>query len=87
MMFTLLQNQHKLQLEAMAVGNKETMDGMMIRLNAILGGGSSRTSKRNKVTPPPAANANRGGIKEAKKVRCKKKLCPHCNIFVFNKPN
>jgi hypothetical protein len=40
-----------------------------------------------KLNAPPATNANRGGDKEAKKVKHKKKLCPHCNMFVFHKPD
>jgi hypothetical protein len=44
--FALRQDQHKLQLEAMATANKATMDAMMECMNAILGGGSGgRTSK------------------------------------------
>ncbi len=50
MMFALLQDQHKLQLEAMAMANKAMMDAMMEHMNAILGGGGDRTSKQNKET-------------------------------------
>jgi hypothetical protein len=87
MMFALLQDQHKSQLEAMAPANKVIMDAMMEHMSGIVGGGGSRTSERNKETLPPATNANRGGNKEAKKVKRKKKLCPRCNMFVFHKPN
>ncbi len=87
MMFALLQDQHKLQLEAMATANKVTMDAMMEQMNAILGSGSSRTSKQNKENTPPTTNATRGGDDEAKKVKCKKKLCPPCYMFVFHKPD
>ncbi len=38
-MFALLQDQPKLQLEAMATANKAMMDVMMERMNAILGAG------------------------------------------------
>jgi hypothetical protein len=71
----------------MTVVNKATMDEMMEHLNAILGGGNGRMSMQNKETPAPAANANRGGNEEVKMVKCKKKLCPHCNMFMFHKPN
>ncbi len=87
MTFALLQDQHKSQLEAMVVENKVAMDAMMECMNAILGGDGCRTSERNKETPPPATSANRGGNKEAKKVKFRKKLCPHCNMFVFHKPD
>ncbi len=76
MMFALLQDQHKSQLEAIAVVNKVTMDEMMECMNTILGGGGGRRSKGNKETPPPAANANRGGNEEAKKVKRKKNFAP-----------
>jgi hypothetical protein len=86
-MFPLLQDQHKLQLEAMATANKATMDAMMEHMNTILVAGGGRTSKRNKENTPPSTNANRGGSVEEKKVKPKKKICPHCNIFMFHKPN
>jgi hypothetical protein len=63
------------------------MDAMMEHMNAILGSGGSRMSKKNKENAPPATSANRGGGEKAKKVKCKKKLCPHCNMFVFHKPD
>jgi hypothetical protein len=88
MMFALLQDQHKMQLEAMAMANKAIMDAMMEQINAIFGGGSGgRASKQNKENTPPATNATRGGNKEAKKVKHKMKLCPHCSMFVFHKPD
>ncbi len=67
MMFVFLQDQHKLQLEAMAAGNKVTMDAMMERMNAILGGGGDRRSKHGKENTPPSTNANRGGNNKAKR--------------------
>jgi hypothetical protein len=87
MMFALLQNQHELQLGAMSTTNRATMDVMMEQMNAILGSGSGRTSNQNKENTPPTTNATRGGNNEAKKVKRKKKLCPHCNMFVFRKPD
>ncbi len=71
----------------MAAANKARMDAMVECMNAILGGGGGRTSKRHNKSMPPATNANRRGDKEAKKVKRKKKLCPHCNMFVFHKPD
>jgi hypothetical protein len=84
--FALLQDQHKLQLEAMAVRNKTTIDAMMEPMNAILEGGSGRRSKRDTENTPPSTNANKGGNNKAKKVKRKMKLCPHCNLLVFHKP-
>jgi hypothetical protein len=60
MMFALLQDQHKLQLKAMAAANKATMDAMTEQMNAIFGSSSSRTSKQNKENTPPTTNATRG---------------------------
>jgi hypothetical protein len=87
MMFALLQDQPKSQLEAMATANKAMMDAMMECMNAILGAGGGRTSKQNRENIPPATNNNRGGDKEATKVKRKKKLCPHCSMLMFHKPN
>jgi hypothetical protein len=90
MMFALLQDHHKTQLEAMTVANKATMDATMEQINTILGGGGGgggRTIKQNKENTPPTTNATRGGNNKAKKVKCKKKLCPHCNMLVFQKPD
>jgi hypothetical protein len=60
MMFALLQDQHKVQLEAIAVANKATMDALMERMNAMLGnkaaaGGTSGTTKTHHPSPtsPP----------------------------------
>jgi hypothetical protein len=60
------------------------MDAMMERMNTILGDGGGRTSKQNKETVPLAANANRGGNKEAKKVKHKKKHCPPPATCLFS---
>jgi hypothetical protein len=87
MMFAFLQDQHKLQLEVMATANKATTDVMMEPMNAILGGGGGRRSKRDKDNTPPSTNANKGDDNEAKKVKRKTKRCPHCNLFVFHKPD
>ncbi len=86
-MFALLQDQHKLQLEAMAAANKVTMDAMMEHMNAILEGNGGRRSKWDKENTPPSTNTNNKGNNKAKKVKHKKNLCPHCNLFVFHKPD
>jgi hypothetical protein len=88
MMFALLQDQHKLQLEGMAMASKATMNAMMEQMNAILGSNGGRTSNWNKENTPPATNATREGDNEAENIKRKKKLCPHCNImFVFHQPD
>jgi hypothetical protein len=76
MMFALLQDQHKSQLEAVAAANKAMMDAMMECLNAILGGSNGRTSEWNKETLPPATNANRGGTRKQKRSSARKSFAP-----------
>jgi hypothetical protein len=86
MIFVLLQDQHKSQLEVMAAGNKAMMDAMMEHMNAILGNGGGRTSKRNKETSPPAANANRGGIKKQKRSSARKSFAPNATCSCSTNP-
>ncbi len=87
MMFALLQDQHKLQLEAMAAANKVVMEAMMERMNAMLGGDGGKRSKRDKENTPPSTNANKGNDNKAQKAKRKKRLCPHCNMLVYHKPD
>jgi hypothetical protein len=70
----------------MAIANKASIDTMMEYMNTILGDGDGRTSEHNKENTPPSTNTNREGKDEAKKVKHKKKLYPHCNLFVLHKP-
>jgi hypothetical protein len=53
MMFTLLEEQHRAQLEAMAASNKQAMDMMFEHMNALIAGHSKAVQK---VTGPPANN-------------------------------
>ncbi len=90
MMFALLQDQHKVQLEVMATANKATMDALMEGMNAMLGNNSgSRRNEWDKQNTPPLTNITPKGDdgNKAQKAKCKKKLCPHCNLFVFHKPD
>ncbi len=91
MMFALLQDQHKAQLEAMAAANKDkaTMDALMERMNTMLGNNSGgRRNKRDKENTPSLTNITpNGNDDKAQKVKGKMKLCPHCNLFVFHKPD
>jgi hypothetical protein len=56
MMFTLLQEQHKAQLEPMAAANKQAMDTMFERMNALIAG---HGKVADKVTAP-ITNSNTG---------------------------
>jgi hypothetical protein len=87
MMFALLQDQHKLQLEAMATANKVVMEAMMEQMNAMSGGNGGKRSKRDKENMPPSTNANKGNDIKAQKANRKKRLCPHCNMLVYHKPD
>ncbi len=70
----------------MTAANKGAMDAMMEGMNVILGGGGSKRSKHDKENTPSTTNANKKDDK-ANKVKCRKKLCPHCKLFVFHKPD
>jgi hypothetical protein len=81
MMFALLQEQHKNQMEAMAIACQKTMDAMMERMNALIGMGHGKPEDKEN-TLPATGNASNG---TASKKRNKKK-CLHCGKHVFHKP-
>jgi hypothetical protein len=58
MMFALLQEQHKHQMEAMAASSQKAMDAMMERMNALVAGKGKAADKEN--TPPVKDNAHSG---------------------------
>jgi hypothetical protein len=80
MMFALLQEQHRAQLNAMASANQKAMDAMFERMNAIVTGNGPGPDKEN---TPPEGNVNPGNDKGITKR--KKKKCPHCGKTVFHK--
>ena len=81
MMFALLHEQHRAQLDAMASANQKAMDTMFKQMNAIVtGNGPGRPDKEN---TPPGENVNPGNDTGTTK-RTKKK-CPHCGKTVFHK--
>ena len=80
-MFALLQEQHRTQLEAMATANQKAMDAMFERMNAIVAGNGKGQDKE---TTPPAGNVNPGNSNGGTKRN--KKKCPHCGKHVFHKP-
>jgi hypothetical protein len=88
MMFTLLQEQHQSQLEAMAAANKVAMEAMMECMNALVTaqGGRKHNPAADKENKHPLTN--RGKEDDIKKgpARHKKALCPHCKAFVYHKP-
>ncbi len=80
MMFTLLQEQHKSQLDAMAAANQKAMDAMFQQMNAIIAGQGKAADKEN----APPANDNAGNSTGVTKRN--KKKCTHCGKHVFHKP-
>ncbi len=79
-MFALLQEQHRMQLEAMATANQKAMDAMFKRMNAIVVGNGKEQDKEN---TPPAGNANLGNSNGGTKQNNKK--CLHCGKHIFHK--
>ncbi len=79
MMFALLQEQHKHQMEAMAASSQKAMDAMMERMNALVAGHGKAADKEN--IPPVKDNVHSGtrGTKQ------NKKKCIHCGKHVFHK--
>ncbi len=80
MMFALLQEHHKSQMEAMAAANQKAMDLMMEKMNAIIAGQTKPADKEN--TLPAISNAGGGTVG----TKWTKKKCPHCGKNVFHRP-
>ena len=78
MMFALLQEQHRSQMETLAAANQQTMDMMLEQMNAIIAGQEKALDKEN--VRPPNTNATTG---TGRKLR-KKTNCPHCKKYVFH---
>jgi hypothetical protein len=90
MMFALLQEQHQLQIEAMAMANKATTEAMMECMNALVAAqGGKRKPQEDKENTPPLTNAGKDNDQDNKPrgIRCKKTLCPHCKALIYYKPN
>jgi hypothetical protein len=79
MMFSLLQEQYKAQLEAMAASNKQGMDMMFERMNALVAGHGKAAEK---VTAPPATHIT---VRATSSLRRNKKKCTNCRKHVFHK--
>jgi hypothetical protein len=82
MMFALLQEQHRAQLDAMASANQKAMDMMFERMNAIVGGKGTGPDKEN---TPPGGNVNPDSDNDTGTTKRKKKKCPHCGKTVLHK--
>jgi hypothetical protein len=80
MMFALLQDQHKAQLEAMAAANIQAMDAMLERTNAFIAGQGRVVDKVTATIP----NSNTGQASNI--TNHKKKVCANCRKLDFHKP-
>jgi hypothetical protein len=80
MMFALLKNQHKAQLEAMAAATKQAMDTMLERMNTLIAGQGKATDKVTATIP----NSNTGQASYT--TNHKKKVCANCRKLIFHKP-
>jgi hypothetical protein len=78
MMFALLQEQHRSQMETLAAANQQTMDAMLEQMNAIIAGQGKALDKEN--VRPPNTNATTGTDGKSRK----KTKCPHCKKYVFH---
>jgi hypothetical protein len=72
MMFTLLQEQHKAQLESMAASNKQAMEMMFKRMNALIAGHGKAADK---VTAPPT---NSNTCRASSSTKRNRKKCMNC---------
>ncbi len=79
MMFALLQEQHRLQMETLAAANQQTMDVMLEQMNTIIAGQGKALDKETSRSP----NINNSTTGTGEKAR-KKKKCPHCKKYVFH---
>jgi hypothetical protein len=80
MMFALLHNQHKAQLKAMASANKQAMNAMLERMNALIAGQGKVVDKVTATIP----NNNTGQASNT--TNHKKKVCMNFGKLVFHKP-
>ncbi len=97
MMFSLLQEQHQFQLEAMAAANKATMEAMMEQMNVLIAAQGGRKSPANKENTPLLKNNRKKNEQDIKPrgPRCLQPrdnargmaLCLHCKALVYHKAN
>ncbi len=75
MMFALLQEQHRLQMETLAAANQQTMDVMLEQMNALISGQGKALDKETG-RPPNINNVTTGtGKKARKKNHTAKNMC------------
>ncbi len=84
LLFAMMQEQHDKQIAAIMATNKSSMDAMMERMNALVGGkgggkGSATTQQNDKENSKPTDD------NKDKKPTREKHTCPHCKIKVLHK--
>ncbi len=79
-LFTLLQEQHKAQQESMTAANKQAMDAMFERMNALIVDHSKAVDKVTATIP----NSNTGHASSTPNRN--KKRCSNCRKLVLHKP-
>jgi hypothetical protein len=78
-MFALLQEQHKAQLESMVASNKLAMDAMFEHKNVLVAGQGKAVDKENTLPANNRTGSGTGGTKY------NRKRCMHCGKHVFHK--
>jgi len=73
MMFALLQEQHKMQMDTMAAANQKAMEAMFEKINAII---TSKDKVTDKGANPPASNNS--GSSSSSGTRRNRQKCPNC---------
>jgi hypothetical protein len=81
MMFALLQEQHKMQLEAMGTANQKAMEAMFKQINTIVGAQCKAVDKENTLPATGNTGKSTGGTQRDRK------KCTHCGKYVFHKPS
>ncbi len=77
MMFALLQDQHKAQLETMAAANKQAINAMLEHMNALIAGQGKAADKVTANIP----NSNTGQASNT--TNRKKKVCTNCGKLII----
>jgi hypothetical protein len=80
MMFALQQEWHKAQLKAMMAANKQAMNTMLERMNALIADQGKAADKPMATVP----NSNTGTSSNT--TNRQKKVCTNCRNLVFHKP-
>jgi hypothetical protein len=78
-MFTVLQEQHKAQLQLIAASNKQAMDTMFECMNALI---ADHSKAADKINAPPANNYTGHTSSSTKRNR---KKCTNCGKHIYHK--